>query len=167
MEQIDCESKQHRTTHYDVLGVPESADGDTVKQAFRTLVLRHHPDKSMDKSSNRDDTDHINRIQKAYRVLRDEMKRKQYDEELRLERQRIQSRLESAIVLEQSDCILERDEDGLSALVFPCRCGAYLDTSPLDDDEITDGTDEIECLLECPGCSLVYDTRKLSHDHLR
>ena len=151
---------KQRATHYDVLGVRESADAATIKEAFRSLVLRHHPDKSDDS-----DTDYVNLIQKAYGMLRDEAKRKQYDEELRLERQRIQSRFESAIVLEKSDCAVEKDEDGLSTLVYPCRCGAYLDTSPLEDKDNHEGPDEEDeddFLLECPGCSLVYDTRKVN-----
>lgn len=31
---------------YEVLGVPESADDDTIKRAFRALVREHHPDVS-------------------------------------------------------------------------------------------------------------------------
>lgn len=149
--------------HYRVLGVPESADAAAIKEAFRKLVLSNHPDKSVDS-----DADYLTVIQKAYHILRDETKRKQYDEELRLERQRIQSRFESAIVLEKSDCEIEKGDDGVYSLVYPCRCGIYLDTSPLEDDEYSadeqnaPGEEEDEGLLACPGCSLVYDTRKLN-----
>ena len=146
------------TTHYQVLGVDETADAATIKEAFRKLVLRHHPDKQAQNGLS--DADQVQIIQRAYDVLRDVSRRRAYDESLRLHRQRIASRYESAIVLERADCTEEQDNDGLSLLVYPCRCGTHLDTSPLDDED----AEEDDGLLECPGCSLVYDKRKL-HDN--
>ena len=163
-------------THYETLGVPESADTTTIKEAFRSLVLLHHPDKNAKKNDDSNGTDSsllVNQIQQAYQVLRDASKRSKYDEGLRLERQRRQGRLESAIVVERADCRIEIDEhDGSNLCVYPCRCGALLDTSPIDDDDEDDEQsesdnphhDEEDGLLECPGCSLVYDIRKLSED---
>lgn len=150
--------KRSSSTHYDVLGVHESADGLEIKEAFRSLVLLHHPDKKTDS-----DADFINQLQNSYGVLRDPTQRKEYDEQLRLGRQRKQSRYESAIVLEQSDCVLEKDDDGGdSVLVYPCRCGVFIDTSPFGDNDQKEADDEVEGLLECPGCSLAYDIRKLN-----
>lgn len=38
---------------YDVLGIPEGADDETVKRAFRALVREHHPDVSPSADSER------------------------------------------------------------------------------------------------------------------
>lgn len=38
---------------YEVLGVPEGADNDTIKRAFRALVREHHPDVSSSPESER------------------------------------------------------------------------------------------------------------------
>ena len=183
---------QRRQTHYETLGVAESADASTIKEAFRALVLQHHPDKqssptaashpnsnssSNDATTINDDDLVVHEITKAYHVLRDAAQRKAYDEGLRLTRQRRHDRLASAIVLECADCVEEEDEndDGTTTtlLVYPCRCGIHLDTSPLEEDgddqehqEYESGkaneVEEEDGLLECPGCSLVYDTRKLN-----
>lgn len=167
-----AKAAKKKQNQYEILGVSESADAVKVKEAFRSLILRYHPDKSASRGSRSDDdddddVDYVNLIQKAYDILRDPIKRKQYDEELRLERQRNQNRLESAIVIAKSDCVTEEcndDDDRSPILVYPCRCGALLDTSPLegeDDDEDDDGDGLDGDFLECPGCSLVYDLREL------
>lgn len=158
--------------HYETLGVPETADATTIKEAFRLLVLKHHPDKQPSSSSNSRTTDNhvlVNQIQNAYQVLRDSAQRKEYDEYLRLDRSRKHSRFESSILVERSDCTMEIDNtDGSAMLVYPCRCGTLLDTSPLPDDDDDEqvgqeeSLDKEDGLLECPGCSLVYDIRKLN-----
>ncbi|HKE37667.1 MAG TPA: molecular chaperone DnaJ, partial [Candidatus Baltobacteraceae bacterium] len=62
--------------YYDVLGVARDASGDEIKQAYRALARKHHPDVSHDKS----DAEHrFKEINEAYEVLSDPNKRAQYD----------------------------------------------------------------------------------------
>lgn len=59
---------------YDILGVPKSATIQEIKQAYRILVKKYHPDKG--------GQDHINKfhaINTAYTVLNDPSKKAQYD----------------------------------------------------------------------------------------
>jgi DnaJ-class molecular chaperone len=61
---------------YDILGVSENASKDDIKKAYRTLQMKHHPDK------NPGDQESINMTQKineAYEILRDDQKRAEYD----------------------------------------------------------------------------------------
>lgn len=61
---------------YDVLGVPRDADTAEIKQAFRELTKRYHPDR------NRDDPSaevRFREIRDAYEVLGNPEKRAQYD----------------------------------------------------------------------------------------
>jgi hypothetical protein len=63
-------------THYEVLGIPESASEDEVRQAYRRLVKAAHPDRAGDPAQFR-------RITDAYDVLTDPARRAVYDRTLR------------------------------------------------------------------------------------
>jgi molecular chaperone DnaJ len=62
--------------YYDILGVPESADEQSIKKAYRELAKKHHPDKQKGKSSG----ERFKEISEAYAVLSDAKKKAQYDQ---------------------------------------------------------------------------------------
>ncbi len=62
--------------YYDILGVPEDADADTIKRAYRKLARTYHPDVNKEESAQQRFTD----VSEAYEVLGDEAKRKEYDQ---------------------------------------------------------------------------------------
>ena len=64
-----------RRDYYEVLGVPRDADAKAVKDAFRGLTLRYHPDRNKAP----DATEKFREIVEAYSVLSDPDKRKDYD----------------------------------------------------------------------------------------
>ena len=61
--------------YYEVLGVDKSADEKDLKNAFRSLARKYHPDRSTED----DAEDKFKEIQEAYAVLSDEEKRAHYD----------------------------------------------------------------------------------------
>lgn len=66
--------------HYRVLGVIQDAEDIVIKAAYRALAQRYHPDKwagSPEKATIR-----MSEINKAFTVLSDQIKRKQYDRNL-------------------------------------------------------------------------------------
>ncbi|CAG8558671.1 11660_t:CDS:10 [Diversispora eburnea] len=67
--------------HYAVLGLSKyrwKATDDQIKQAHRRKVLKHHPDKKASSGNTNDDA-FFKCIQKAYEILFDPVKRRQFD----------------------------------------------------------------------------------------
>src|SRR5262245_3519424 len=66
------------TDHYEILEVSPNANSETIERIFRYLALRYHPD-------NRDtgDQSRFSKIVEAHNILRDPVKRAQYDIDLK------------------------------------------------------------------------------------
>ena len=69
---------------YDLMGISEGASQEEVKKAYRSLALSAHPDKqaSMDPEEAKKVEENFIKIQEAYELLSDPVKRKQYDSSL-------------------------------------------------------------------------------------
>lgn len=61
-----------RENYYEILGVNEKDNQDTIKKTYRKLAKQHHPDKGGDENL-------FKKISEAYDVLGDDNKRAQYD----------------------------------------------------------------------------------------
>jgi len=59
--------------YYEVLGVGKSASADEIKKAFRRAAIEHHPDRGGDETK-------FKEVNEAYEVLKDNEKRKRYDQ---------------------------------------------------------------------------------------
>jgi molecular chaperone DnaJ len=59
--------------YYEVLGVGKSASPDEIKKAFRRAAVQHHPDRGGDEAK-------FKEVNEAYEVLKDDAKRKRYDQ---------------------------------------------------------------------------------------
>ncbi len=62
--------------YYEVLGIARDADEKAIKNAFRKLTLKFHPDRN----KSPDAEEHYKEIAEAYAVLSDPDKRRQYDQ---------------------------------------------------------------------------------------
>lgn len=65
-----------QTCYYDVLGVDRSADGATLKSAFRKRAMQYHPDRNKDDPKAEQK---FKELGEAYDVLSDDQKRAAYD----------------------------------------------------------------------------------------
>jgi molecular chaperone DnaJ len=59
--------------YYEVLGVGKGASADEIKKAYRRLAVQYHPDRGGDEAKFREASE-------AYEVLKDDAKRKRYDQ---------------------------------------------------------------------------------------
>ena len=62
--------------YYDILGVSKGASKKEIKQAYRKLALKFHPDRNKEPDAN----DKFKEINQAYEVISDEKKREKYDQ---------------------------------------------------------------------------------------
>ena len=63
--------------YYEILGVSRDATPEQIRKAFRTLARRHHPDAN---KGDPQSSEKFKEISEAYEVLKDEKKRKLYDQ---------------------------------------------------------------------------------------
>ncbi len=63
--------------YYDVLGIPKTASDGEIKQAFRKLAAKYHPDKNPDNKQQAEKK--FKQVAEAYEVLSDPEKRQRYD----------------------------------------------------------------------------------------
>ncbi len=65
--------------YYEILGVPKESDLAAIKKAYRSLALKHHPDR-VQESEKKEAEEKFKEISEAYGVLSDPQKRQMYDQ---------------------------------------------------------------------------------------
>ena len=62
--------------YYKILDIPKTATADEVKKAYRKFAIKYHPDKNKD---NKIAEEKFKEVNEANEILKDEKKRKEYD----------------------------------------------------------------------------------------
>ncbi len=76
------ENLKKELSYFDVLGVDEDADLETLKSAYKKLVKQYHPDKYQDQAKKKEAEKQFKIIKKAYDALMEEFEYKDYKESL-------------------------------------------------------------------------------------
>ena len=71
------EAKVEYKDYYKILGVGREASKDEIAKAFKKLARKYHPDLN---PGNKESEEKFKEINEAYEVLKDEQKRKMYDQ---------------------------------------------------------------------------------------
>jgi len=72
-------------TLYEILEVSENASKEVIEKAYRVLAKKYHPDLQPEEKKQKAE-EAIKKINEAYAILSDEIKRKEYDETLKQKR---------------------------------------------------------------------------------
>jgi curved DNA-binding protein CbpA len=75
----DRQQENSALTHYDDLGLGAGASGEEIRQAYLNLVRLLHPDLSSEPALKRFSENQLKRVSRAYAVLSDADRRRQYD----------------------------------------------------------------------------------------
>ena len=68
--------ERYKMDYYKILGISQQANAEQIKQAYRKLAKKYHPDLNPDDP---EAEERFKEVSEAYEVLADEAKRKEYD----------------------------------------------------------------------------------------
>ncbi|XP_025204268.1 alkylated DNA repair protein alkB homolog 8-like [Melanaphis sacchari] len=132
---------------YEILGCDKSTPFETLKDNYKKLLLKIHPDKNISSSSSSSAA--CAELNKAWSVLKDSDLKKQYDEQI--EQNDINTEVTIYDFLSISD--LENNEMD-DTLFYRCRCGGKF----LVPKSMVVNVDQTESLLfPCDDCSLFIE----------
>ena len=92
--------------YYVVLGVSKGANLEKIKKAYRTVVKKHHPDISHSQEGEK----RFIEIREAYETLSDEIKKREYDEELEKQGSPLRVRRVSEIINARTSRLNEMED---------------------------------------------------------
>ena len=117
--------------YYEILKVPDFSSYEIIKQNYKNLMLESHPDKG-------GDSDKFELIREAYELMKDDNKKKEYDNKL-MYYQEMYERAE--------EINLKKDEDNF--ICFQCEKNNKIEKNSIKDKNI-------QYLIKCEGCSMLY-----------
>jgi hypothetical protein len=104
-------------TYYEILGIDRNAGLTKIKEAYRDMMKHHHPDLH---ENSEESTEHSKNLNKAYAVLKDPIRRYEYDNLLMLQRNPVDP---------AEDITLDLSAEGLTVSEIPqyvCEgCGRH------------------------------------------
>ena len=169
-------------THYEILGVDETATALEIKGAHREKALLYHPDKCV---SSNETAAAFRKIQLAWECLREQEKRSEYDDSLKRMRAKVHGAASNSKVVNISEMNCElcdvEDDDELNEedtgcgdddhggymhrkeqrlYSFACRCGDIFEIleeefqpQQADDEQNAIDPDQLQ-LWDCRSCGL-------------
>ncbi|AMD19574.1 HCL577Cp [Eremothecium sinecaudum] len=147
-----------KSSYYEILGVEHDAPVETIKKAYRNLLLALHPDKQLLGSGHVTRNVSVDQLQEAYKVLADSELRQEYDEKLEAS-YKLQGFHNAGDGLD--DYSLDDFEYNEEKCKFVMKCprcqsidGFMLDEKTLDENGMETSKDVFQIIIQCSSCSL-------------
>ncbi|RZC10214.1 DnaJ and/or zf-CSL domain containing protein, partial [Asbolus verrucosus] len=122
---------------YAVLNCNKSASYEELKQSYQQLIRKYHPDKQNESEQN---NERFLMIDKAWKTLRDEHLRNQYNNS------QTQAEFDDSSVIHAQLSKSELSFNDEDIFNYPCRCGSYFVICKTY-------LSEEEFIVECSECS--------------
>ena len=119
--------------YYEILKVPDFSSFETIKKNYKNLILKSHPDKG-------GDSDKFKLILEAYELMKDEAKKKEYDNKL-MYFQEMYDRAE---------------EINLNKNVYKFKCIQCEKENEIKKESIKEQNQLYQYITKCDGCSMIY-----------
>lgn len=136
-----------QNNYYNILGCDSSATYDEIRRGYQELVRQNHPDKQKEKNSGSKaiaDCQAFILIDKAWKVLRDNNLRREYDRFL------LQHTIDNVSVI-YAELKLDELHFEQEIAKFTCRCGSEIEISREDFLAQTEEQDKL--YFGCNECS--------------
>ena len=75
-----------KNTLYEILEVSEKASKEVIEKAYKVLAKKYHPDLQKTDEEKKNAEEKMKKINEAYNILIDEVKRRDYDQKIKAER---------------------------------------------------------------------------------
>lgn len=134
----------HSPNYYQILGVDQKDSFETIKSAYRSLLLYHHPDKAATTKEQQENSSFLP-IQKAWETLRSCESRAKYDSHLQMK---------SQILIYEVIKLQEMQQISSETFFFPCRCGGCFEVHERE-------IDLFSICIPCSDCSFYL---QVEHD---
>ena len=119
--------------YYEILKVPDFSSFEIIKKNYKNLILESHPDKG-------GDSDKFKLILEAYELMKDEAKKKEYDNKL-MYFQEMYDRAE---------------EINLNKNVYKFKCIQCEKENEIKKESIKEQNQLYQYITKCDGCSIIY-----------
>ena len=119
--------------YYEILKVPDFSSYETIKKNYKNLMLESHPDKG-------GDSDKFKLIREAYDLMKDDEKKKEYDNKL----------------MYFQDMYDRAEEINLEHNVFNFKCIQCEKNNEIDNKLIKEQNNSYQYIIKCDGCSMIY-----------
>lgn len=137
---------------YDILSInaQDSEDPEKLKKAYRTALLRSHPDKV----GQNDQSITVEMVMKAYDTLSDVEKKNAYDKTVNgRDNDSVNTPFSVSEVVDLDDLVIHEENEENLRWTKSCRCGAEEGYIVTEKDLLANGNAE-EIYIQCLGCSI-------------